>query len=55
MAKKDNEKSIITRVDKSLWYFLRQHAVDKEISLNKLVIICLEKYKKSCEKRVDSK
>lgn len=54
MKKKDNRHVTNIRMESSLWVFLRRHAFDKNVSINSIVVECLEKYRKKNEKNVDA-
>lgn len=45
--------ALTLRMPKELWIFCKKKAIDRELSLNQLVIDCVLKYKKKCEKKVD--
>lgn len=38
-------KAFNVRIPKELWSFLKKDALDKEISLNVLINLCLKKYR----------
>lgn len=48
-------KTFNVRVPKKLWSFVKKSAVDKDMSMNDIVIKCLEKYRKNIEKRFDER
>ncbi len=48
-------KAFTMRMDKDLWLFLKRKALDREMSLVALINERLEKYKKKCEKGIDTK
>lgn len=43
-------KVLTIRMPKELWYFLRKTSLEKEISMNEIVLRCLNKYKEKKEK-----
>jgi len=51
----EENKKILVRMKRNTWLSIRKKAFDREMSLNELINICLEKYIKKCEKRVDRK
>lgn len=48
----EDVKTIILRVPKSTWQFLRQNSVDLEKPMTQIVSNCIEKYKKNYEKKL---
>jgi len=47
------EKKIFNvRMDKDLWSFLKKKGVDREMSLNNMIIYLASQYKKKCEKKL---
>lgn len=45
-------KAFHVRVPVSTWKFLKKRAFDKEISMNKVVAECLDKFKSKYEKKL---
>lgn len=45
-----NIKPFNVRLPKELWYFLRRHSVDVELSMNQIIVNCMQNYKKKIEK-----
>lgn len=43
-------KSFNVRIPHSLWIAIKKEAIDREVSLNQIVIECLQKYKEEIEK-----
>lgn len=48
----DNIKAFNIRIPKDIWVFLKKKSIDQEKAMNAIVIDCLEKYKKKCEKKL---
>lgn len=48
------KKIFNVRLDRDLWSFLKKKGVDRELSLNEMIIDLIEKYKKKCEKKLTS-
>lgn len=53
MAHEIEMKSLTIRMSKELWRFLKKKAFDKEISVNTLMVMHLEKIKIKAEKALD--
>ena len=51
-AKKQKIKAFTARMGKDLWVFLKEQSIEKEESMNSMIVDCLEKYKKRCERRL---
>lgn len=45
-----NIKPFNVRFPKELWYFLRRHSIDVELSMNQIIVNCMQNYKKKIEK-----
>lgn len=50
----EDTKAFNVRIPKTLWKFLRNASLAQEVSMNKIIITQMEKYKKSYEKRLTS-
>jgi hypothetical protein len=48
----ENIKPTILRIKKSTWVYLKKKAIDREMSLNSLIVELLEKYKDKGEKKL---
>ncbi len=48
----EKQKCFQMRLTLDLWRFLKKQTVDQEESMNKIILKCLEKYKKRIEKRL---
>lgn len=48
----DDIKAFNIRIPKDMWVFLKKKSIDQEKAMNAIVIDCLEKYKKKCEKKL---
>ena len=47
------EKKIFNvRLDKDLWSFIKKKGIDREMSLNEIIIDLIKSYKKKCEKKL---
>lgn len=55
MNKEANERALNLRITKELWLFLKRESMAEEMSMNKVINRCLEKFKKKREKSVDEK
>lgn len=51
---KKDTKALNLRLTKELWSFIKKKSVDREISMNSIIINLLEKYKKKCESSIDA-
>ncbi len=49
---KEEGKMFTVRIAYETWVFLKKAAIDQEMSMQKIVGKCLEKYKKSMEKKI---
>lgn len=49
---KDHSKIFNVRMTRELWAFLKKKGVDREISLNEVIIDLAKKYKEKCEKKL---
>ena len=48
-----SEKKIFNvRLDKDLWSFIKKKGVDREMSINEIIIELVSKYKKRCENKL---
>ncbi len=45
-------KTFNVRLNKDLWSFIKKKGVDREMSLNQLIVELITKYKNKCEKRL---
>ena len=45
-------KAFSVRIPKELWLFLKNRSAEKEKPMNDIIQLCLEKYKKTCEKHL---
>ena len=50
---KNTIKTFNIRIPKDLWVFLSKKSIDRELSMNKMLIELIKKYKNKCEKKVD--
>lgn len=50
MTEKTDEKRFPLRLSRELWYFLRRHSIDIELSMNQIIVSCMQAYKKKVEK-----
>lgn len=48
------KKIFNVRLEKDLWSFLKKKGVDREMSLNEMIIDLIKKYKKKCENKLTS-
>lgn len=48
------KKSFNVRLPHEIWHYIRIAAIEREISMNKLIEECLIKYKNNREKRLQS-
>ena len=47
------EKKIFNvRLEKDLWTFIKKKGIDRELSLNEIIIDLIKKYKKKCEQKL---
>jgi hypothetical protein len=52
MARNDpNQKSINLRINKETWTWLKRHALDREMSMNEIILKRIVKYKERIEKK----
>ena len=49
----DDMKAFQVRLPREIWVFLKKKAAEGDISMANIIIDCLTKYKKKCEKGVD--
>jgi len=49
-----DKKIFNVRLDKDLWTFIKKKGVDRELSLNEMIIDLIRKYKKKCENKLTS-
>lgn len=53
MTRKTSDKKIFNvRIDKDLWAFIKKKGVDREMSINEILIELITKYKKRCENKL---
>jgi hypothetical protein len=45
-------KAFQMRMPKDIWLFLKKTAADQERSMMDIILTCVEKYKKRCEKKL---
>lgn len=48
----DKKKIFNVRLDKDLWSFIKKKAVDRETSINEIIVELLTKYRNKYEKRL---
>jgi predicted HicB family RNase H-like nuclease len=44
-------KTFNVRVPREIWIFLKRKAMDSDMSMNAIILACLDKYKRKCEKK----
>lgn len=49
----ENLKTFNIRMPKETWVFLKQKAIEQESSMAGIILKCVEKYKRKCEKKID--
>lgn len=47
-------KAFQIRLPKEIWAFLKKKSVDRELSMNQMIIECLTKYKNKSENKLTS-
>jgi predicted HicB family RNase H-like nuclease len=47
------DRALNLRITKELWIFLKKQSMEEELSINKIINRCLEKFKKRKEKSID--
>lgn len=47
-----NEKIFNVRMSRDLWAFLKKKGVDREMSLNEIILDITRKYRDKCEKKL---
>ncbi len=47
-----NTKPFQVRLPRDIWVFLKKKSVDRELSMNNMILECLTKYKNKCEKKL---
>lgn len=45
-------KALNIRIPKNLWKFLKKEAFEQEISMNHIIVSCLEKYRNRVKKKL---
>lgn len=49
---KNKRKALTLRLPKDLWVFISKKSIDREMSINDVVIDRLKKYKEKCENKL---
>lgn len=47
-----DQKIFNVRISRELWSFIKKKGVDREMSINRIIIELIENYKKRCEKKL---
>jgi hypothetical protein len=55
MKEKKEVKSFQVRLPRETWEFLKKNSVDTDKSMMGIILGCVEKYKKRCEKKLTEK
>jgi hypothetical protein len=50
-----SQVAVNLRMPRETWSFLRKQAFEQKISMNKIINHCIEKFKKSIEKKIEVK
>lgn len=48
-------KAFQIRIPKESWAFLKKKGVDRELSMNEIIVELIETYKNKCEKKINIK